>query len=112
MSCQTCDTVLACTYGDDEQAVCASPLHCARCLDTAWTLSRLCEMHEKTAPPPKANGMTIERMLMRIRSHRQFSSLEPGVQQQLAQIGRFDRRRSTADNNYVRGVWHRLVEPQ
>jgi hypothetical protein len=102
ISCQTCDTVLSYHYADDQ------PLYCERCLDAAWTLSCLCEQQKTPAKPRRRANLSIEQMIMRIGAHPGFGELAASIRQDLAQIGRFDRRRSTDDNNYVRGVWHYL----
>jgi len=98
MSCQTCDTVL-CHYNDEE--IYTSPLYCQSCIDAAWTMSSLCEQHHK-------EGMTIEKMIMRIQSHHQFSELPMGTRETFLQVSRFDRRRNTEDNNYIRQLWSYL----
>lgn len=104
MSCQTCDAILYPYYSEE---ISTARLYCRDCLEIAQTLSLMSEAPKKQQKAPR-DGMTIENMLIRIHGHRRFQNLSEGIRQQLGQIGRFDRRRSTDDNNYVRDVWHFL----
>lgn len=55
-------------------------------------------------------GPPIPWLLERIETHEFKASLSDERLERLAKIGRFDRRRSTADNNYVRETWTILCD--
>lgn len=100
MTCRICESAALLQYQNNTTA------HCLACIELAWCLVQISEQ-----PQRPVTGMPIEKMLQRIAVHPDLPQLPLSVRCELGRIGRFDYRRKTQDNNYVRQVYAHLSTP-
>ena len=107
MTCRLCNTPLYAQW-------LSSGAYCARCIDTALTMTRMATSHPASAVTTTttrpSQGMTMDMMLTRINGHSHYGQLSRDVRDTLQYIGRFDKRRTKEHNDYIRYVWQCLQE--
>jgi hypothetical protein len=108
MACRLCNTPLYAQW-------LSSGAYCARCIDTALTMTRMATTSHPTASvttttTKPSQGMTMDMMLTRINGHSHYGQLSQSVRETLQYIGRFDKRRTKEHNDYIRRVWQYLQE--